>query len=122
MKKKLIEVLILGKAMDCLESQKLQFTPAGEIRYTRARNAVRVHRESFQKQVQEAYEKEGVQSREAFQKAHDTVLEAINGEEVELQLPPPIPVEWILELPTPSAAEHDAIAVLTDVVLGTPDS
>lgn len=119
MKKKLTDVLVINRAMTILEEAVIEFDAPNSVRWDRHRNAVLAHAGPVIKSIQELYEK-GEHTPEGAEKANRTILEAINGEEVELQLPPLIPESSILERKKQGPEERAAMRAILDVVIGQP--
>lgn len=122
MKRKLVDVLVMAKAIEILEAAepKMELTPKGTYRYHRARAAIFAHAETFRASVRDLYAK-GPQTPEAFYAAQQTAVDAVDGEEIELQLPPPVPSEWVVSFPPMGPGEHEAMMKLTDTLFGETD-
>jgi len=106
--------------MKRVEAGGMKLTVKGNLRYHRHRKAVFAHVDPFIESIKELYSK-GEQTPEGANKAQAEALESINGEEVELLLPPPIPESDIIEIPSTTPDDFFAMSKLTDLVLGQPE-
>jgi hypothetical protein len=119
MKLKLTEVLGIGEAMNRLEQSGIQFTVKGTLRWARTRKAVFEHVDLFTESIRKIYQA-GEPTQEAAMKAQQEAFVAIDGDEVEIHLPQPIPEEAILEIKCSGPAEHAAMMKLCQLVFAVP--
>lgn len=121
MKMKLLEVVAIGERMTRIEQAGIKFNPMGTVRYGRHRNAVFAHVEPYVAQVRKLYD-EGEKNEANFLKAQDTAAAAVNGEMVELTLPPPVPASWITHPPEGGPEVFQSMMKLVDVVFAETES
>ena len=110
------EVLKIADAMRRLESEKLELNVRGTLRWGQARRAIVTdHLDPFVAQVHRKLNGEVTRERAAAVEAE--MLAAINGEEVELSLPAPIPSDCIVAIRCKEPDDFTALSRLIGVVI-----